>query len=91
MQWQVFCLPYNMFLYCLSWIAALLLRFLVVAGAPPSEYANKAKVCQGVEEHKHRWPVISGLSVSLGGIVCRSRSRDAEAVLFQPRQPVLHV
>lgn len=44
MQWQVFCLPYNMFLYCLSWIVALLLRFLVVAGAPPSEYANKAKV-----------------------------------------------
>ena len=44
LQWQVFLIPYNLFLYCMSCVAAALLRFLVVAGAPPSEYANKAKV-----------------------------------------------
>ena len=44
LQWQVFLIPYNVFLYCMSCVAGALLRFLVVAGAPPSEYANKAKV-----------------------------------------------
>ena len=44
LQWQVFLIPYNVFLYCMSCVAAALLRFLVVAGAPPSEYANKSKV-----------------------------------------------
>ncbi len=42
-QWQVLVFPYTVSLYCLSWFAALLLRFLVVAGAPPADYTNKAK------------------------------------------------
>ncbi|KAK9843832.1 hypothetical protein WJX81_008298 [Elliptochloris bilobata] len=55
-QWQVLFFPYNVFVYCLSCLAALLLRFLVVAGAPPSEYANKAKLREvmSVVEHMHQ-------------------------------------
>lgn len=43
MQWQVLVFPYTVSLYCLSWFASVLLRFLVVAGAPPADYTNKAK------------------------------------------------
>ena len=72
LQWQVFLIPYNVFLYCMSCVAAALLRFLVVAGAPPSEYANKAKVL-GLTRCAH---------CKSGGIVC-SQWPDATGVLLR--------
>jgi hypothetical protein len=43
LQWRVVMLPWTTFLYWLSCVASLLLRFLVLTGSPPSDIATKAK------------------------------------------------
>lgn len=43
-QWQILLLPWNVVLFCLSTSAGFLLRFLVLAGAPPSGYTDQATV-----------------------------------------------
>jgi len=45
LQWRVFTLPWTTFLYWLSCVASLLMRFLVFTGSPPAEFYSKAKVC----------------------------------------------
>ncbi len=44
LQWRVFTLPWTTFLYWLSFIASLLMRFLILTGSPPAEFYSRAKV-----------------------------------------------
>ena len=44
LQWRVVTIPWSTFLFWLSCCCSLLLRFLVIAGAPPGEFYNKTKV-----------------------------------------------
>lgn len=44
LQWRVLVLPWTTFLYWLSCCASLLMRFLILTGAPPAEFYSKAKV-----------------------------------------------
>lgn len=48
LQWRVFTLPWTTFLYWLSCVASLLMRFLVFTGSPPAEFYSKAKVCRSL-------------------------------------------
>jgi hypothetical protein len=44
LQWKIVVLPWTIFVYSVAGLTSLLLRFLVFAGAPPKEVADKAKV-----------------------------------------------
>lgn len=44
LQWRVCTMPWTTFLFWLSCCCSLLLRFLIIAGAPPGEFYNKTKV-----------------------------------------------
>ena len=44
LQWRVVTIPWSTFLFWMSCCCSLLLRFLIIAGAPPGEFYNKTKV-----------------------------------------------
>ena len=47
LQWRVVTIPWSTFLFWSSCCCSLLLRFLIIAGAPPGEFYNKTKVSLG--------------------------------------------
>ena len=44
LQWRVVTIPWTTFVFWLSCCCSLLLRFLIIAGAPPGEFYNKTRV-----------------------------------------------